>query len=178
MPASSAGRLCVFVSGEAKKSEYCERLVAVSSSWGRREWLPANTSLHYISRARMASPTFLTVRWWRRRCLRCMRGRWACCGLTLGRGCKSRGGGRDASAIDKQRSARDLERQHVPLGASRGTVRTEWLLREIHDRFVRDNLCDWLLLAEDDSYVELPAVRRVIEARLVPQAASGARASQ
>ena len=43
---------------------------------------------------------------------------------------------------------------------------------------MRDNLCDWLLLAEDDSYVELPAVRRVIEARLVPQAASGARASQ
>ena len=178
MPASSAGQLCVFVAGEANKSEYFERLVAVSSSWGRREWLPANTSLHYVMSAHGISNLFdramvaETMSALQSRAMGVLRPHFRT-GMQ-----EQVAAGMQAQSIRNDQlvilngSTSLLERREAP-------VRTEWLLREIHDRFVKDNLCDWLLLAEDDSYVELPAaVRRVIEARLVPQRASGARASQ
>ena len=169
MPASSAGRLCVFVSGEANKSEYFERLVAVSSSWGRREWLPANTSLHYVMSAHGISNLFdramvaETMSALHARAMGVLRPHFRT-GMQ-----EQVAAGMQAQSIRNDQlvilngSTSLLERREAP-------VRTEWLLREIHDRFVKDNLCDWLLLAEDDSYVELPAVRRVIEARLAPQA--------
>lgn len=159
---AAAPQLCVFVSAEAGKPAYFDRLVAVASTWASAAW-PAHTSLHYVLSAHGLKHLFNRSRVER-----------AAARLRARSDAQlARLGVVDLPEPPRRRWIRneqlavfDAESRDVfRLGRAGAVQRIEWQLTMIRERFAAR--CDWSLLTEDDAYVDVAAVRAVVEARLL-----------
>lgn len=152
-PPSAPDSICVFVSTEAGRDANYLRLVAAMSTWGSRP-LPPGTTLRYVLSAHGISQLFNATRL--NATLRQLTQ--ASTSLLTSLGAASATVPKLCSSLrnDDLVVHDEADRSTFHLGRWNMSARQEWMVRTVHERY--GGQCDWVLLTEDDAYVDLEAV--------------------
>lgn len=160
----SGGPICIFVLTEAGRPAYLDRLVSVAVTWATTP-LPANTSLHFVLSAHGISSLFdqknLSSR------VASLR---ASAAARLAKHMAA-----SAPLISERTPALrndnlvvldDSIRDSFRLEPRAYAQRLEWAFHAARERFA--SACEWIVMTEDDTYVDMHAVRWAVDCLLAP----------
>ena len=160
----SGGPICIFVLTEAGRPAYLDRLVSVAVTWATTP-LPANTSLHFVLSAHGISSLFdqknLSSR------VASLR---ASAAARLAKHMAA-----SAPHISERTPALrndnlvvldDSIRDSFRLEPRAYAQRLEWAFHAARERFA--SACEWIVMTEDDTYVDMHAVRWAVDCLLAP----------